>query len=131
MKNFFSADHHSHHCQETPEKGGPWRAGGQRYSADASETDGQETPVSDSMSGWTKMSGLSTSMNSGLMPSNSNSNSGQSFVSCLCPCNNFVVKQHLNVDTKLKWNLTIIILTNKLFLESLTCYLSISYSFKE
>ena len=78
--------------------------GGQRYSADASETDGQETPVSDSMSGWTKMSGLSTSMNSGLMPSNSNSNSGQSFVSCLCPCNNFVVKQHLNVDTKLKWN---------------------------
>ena len=80
MMIFYFVDHHSHHCDETPEKGGSWRTGGQRYSADASETDGQETPVSDSVSVWNKMSGLSTSMNSGLMPSNSNNNSGQSFV---------------------------------------------------
>lgn len=133
---YIDSDHHSHHCQETPEKGGPWRAGGQRYSADASETDGQETPVSDSMSGWTKMSGLSTSMNSGLMPSNSNSNSGSSASRRNRP--RMVRQNHIDIDSDsseskshlLPWNTNTLPLPSKKHKEKLTREVETSNNFK-
>lgn len=129
---YIDSDHHSYHCNETPEKGGHyWRTGGQRYSADA-ETDGQETPVSDSVSVWNK--GLSTSMNSGLMPSNSNNNSGGARRNRP----RMVRQNHIDIDSDsseskshlLPWNTNTLPLPSKKHKEKLTRDVETSNNFK-